>query len=142
MKNTFFFSVSLTILIVSVLGCSFYNPLQGSSDSTQTGNRQDMKTKDKTLADKTIDTTVGEEKIGVRECDELIDKIAEQSKSGDDDYVSKATRQFFLNRIRESVRKSVEENTSDKKQLAKNCLDYQNQLEKFKKEEEDKKGER
>lgn len=140
MKNKFAFLVSLAILLISVLGCSFYNPLKSSSDSTQNGNRQNPKSEDKTLGDKTIDTTVGEEKIGVPECDELMDKIAEQSKSGDDDYVSKATRQFFLNRIRESIRKSVEENKSDKTQLAKNCLDYQNQLEKFKKEEEDKKG--
>lgn len=138
MKNISVVLMCVAILLISVLGCSYYNPLNTDSETPQNGNRQNSKSNDKSLADKTIDTTIGEEKIGVPECDELMDKIAEQSKSGDDDYVSKATRQFFLNRIRESIRKSVEENKSDKTQLAKNCLDYQNQLENFKKEEEDK----
>lgn len=139
MKNKFVFLVSLAILLISILNCSKYNPLTSGSDATQNGNRQNSNTGDKTLADQTIDSTVGEEKIGVPECDELMDRIAEQSKSGDDSYVGKATRQFFLNRIRDSIKQSVEENKSDKKQLAKNCLDYKNQLDKFKAEEDSKK---
>ena len=134
MKNKSVFILSFFILLFAVFGCSSYNPLSSGSD-TNTNSRQNSKSDNKTLADKTIDSTIGEEKIGVPECDELMNKLAEQSKSSEDDYVTKATKQFFLNRIREGVRKSIEENKSDKTQLAKNCVDYQNQFDKFLKEE-------
>lgn len=138
MKNKPVLLICSMILLISVLGCSFYNPLKSDSD-TPSNNRQNTNAAGKTIGDQAIDATIGEEKIGVPECDELLEKIAEQSKSENDDYVSKATRQFFLNRIRDSVKQSIEENKSDKQKLAKNCLDYKNQLDKFKAEEENKK---
>ncbi|MCY7377197.1 MAG: hypothetical protein LH472_14650 [Pyrinomonadaceae bacterium] len=142
MKNKFVLLIVAAILFVSVVGCSFYNPLAGSSDAPKNTESKQTPTEDKTLAEKAIDATVGGESTGVPECDELLDSISAQSKNQNDDYVSKATREFFLNRIRESVRKSIEENKSDKTEMAKNCLDYKKQLEKFKAEEDSKKAEK
>lgn len=130
MKNKAVSIAAFSFLLLSVLGCSFYNPLADSSRSAANDNRN--------LSDKAVDATIGEEKIGVPECDELLNSISESSKNQNDDYVSKATREFFLNRIRESVKKSIEENKSDKVEMAKNCADYKKQLEKFKAEEENK----
>ena len=79
MKNKFVFSASLAVLFISVLGCSFYNPLEGSSNSAAGDNR--------TLSDKAIDSTVGESKIGVPESDEIFNFFADQAKSPDDDFV-------------------------------------------------------
>lgn len=129
------------ILLISALGCSFYNPLRSDSNAAPGNSSQTSGSNDKTLAEKAIDSTVGEEKIGVPECDELLDAISEQSKSQDDNYVAKATREFFLNRIRESIKKSVEENKNDKTEMAKNCRDYRKQLDKFKNEDDKKKAE-
>ena len=54
-------------------------------------------------------------------------------------HLSKATREFALNRIRDSVKESIEKNKDDTAKLAKNCADYKNQLERFKAKENDKK---
>ncbi len=141
MKNKSVLLIASSVLLICVLGCSFYNPLQSSSNSAANNNPQTSNSEDKTLAEKAIDSTVGEDKIGVPECDELLDSISEQSKNQNDDYVTKATREFFLNRIRESIKKSIEENKNDKTEMAKNCKDYKKQLDKFKAEENKKEAE-
>jgi polyhydroxyalkanoate synthesis regulator phasin len=143
MKNKFILANVSLVLLLAVLGCSFYNPLQSESNiSSNNTNARASKESDKTLAEKAIDSTVGEEKIGIPECDELLDSISEQSKNQDDDYVAKAGREFFLNRIRESIRKSFEENKNDPKEAAKNCKDLKRQLDKFKAEEDGKNAEK
>jgi hypothetical protein len=140
MKNTFGLICALTILLISILGCSSYNPLAGRTDETA-NNANTAKTADNSVVDSTIESTVGGTTTGVVECDELLNSISDQSKNQNDDYVSKATREFFLNRIRDSVKKSLEENKSDKVQMAKNCADFKKQLDKFKAEEDSKKAE-
>ncbi len=141
MKNKFNLAFGFSIILISVLGCSRYNPLAGGSDEPKS-NSSASKTEDKSLTDKTIESTVGGTTTGVAECDELLNSISDSSKNQNDDYVSKATREFFLNRIRDSVKKSIEENKSDKVEMAKNCADYKKQLTKFKADEESKKNEK
>ena len=95
------------------------------------------------MSEKVIDKTVGEERIGVPECDELLDFFDEQTRSEDENYIVKATRAFYFNKIRESIRKDLEDNKDnpDKKQeMAKNCRDYKAQIDKFKAEEDSKKA--
>jgi len=130
MKNKFVLLLSLAILFASVLGCSYYNPLQDSSNSATNDNR--------TLSDKAIDSTVGEEKIGIPECDEVVDFFADQAKSADDDFLTKAAREYALNTIRESFKQSIEENKGDKTAMAKECRKFKTQLDKFKAEEDSK----
>ncbi len=130
MKNKFVFAVSTAVLFISVLGCSFYNPLESSSNSAVNDNR--------TLSDKAIDSTIGEGKIGVPECDEVLDFFADQAKSPDDDFVTKAAREYALNTIRESFKQSIEEHKGDKSAMAKECRKFKTQLDKFKAEENSK----
>ena len=126
MKNKFASLISLAVLFVSILGCSYYNPLDGSSNSAD-DNR--------TLSDKTIDATIGKEKIGVPECDEIVDFFADQTKSADDDFITKAAREYALNQIRESFKQSMEEHKGDKTAMAKDCREIKTQLDKFKTED-------
>lgn len=143
MKNKFNLIFGFSVLLISILGCSSYNPLAGSNSATPpAANSKQTTAEDKSLTDRTIESTVGGTTTGVTECDELMEMISESSKNQNDDYVSKATREFFLNRIRDSVKKSIEEDKSDKKEMAKNCADYKKQLEKFKAEEDSKKEEK
>jgi len=130
MKNKSIFLISFTILLVSILGCSFYNPLESSSGSSADSN--------KTLSDKAIDSAVGEGKIGIPECDEILDFFAKQSESPDDDYFTKTARQFALNKIREGFKQTIEENKGDTAKMAKECREFKTQLDKFKAEEENK----
>ena len=140
MKNKFNFSATILILLTLVLGCSFYNPL---SDSKKSGNTPT--TKDKTTSENPADETVSDERIGIPECDELFDFFAEQTKSEDENYLIKATREFYFNKIRESIKKDLEKNENNpnkKEEMAKNCRDYKKQLDKYKAEEDSKKSEK
>ncbi len=128
MKNKFVLLITLAILFVSVLGCSYYNPLEGSSNSASNDNR--------ILSDKAIDSTIGEEKLGIPECDEIFDFFAEQTKSKDDDFITKAAREYALNTIRESFKQSIKEHKGDKTAMAKECRKFKTQVDKFKAEEE------
>ncbi len=122
------------ILLVFGLGCGITDKVQkavGSDNSAANSN--------KTLTDKAVDITVGEEKIGVPECDQIIADIKAQANNAEDDYVTKAAKQFAINKITESLKKSLEENKNNPKQLAKDCKDFRAQMDKFKTEEENKK---
>ena len=128
MRNTFGTLIVGVIFLAASLGCGFASRGQnGTKDSH-----------DKTLTDKGIEIATGNERIGVQECDDLMDSIAEQSRSEDDNYVTKAVKGYVLNKIRESVRKSIEENKNDKAAMAKECKDFRIQLEKELQEEKEK----
>ena len=131
MKNKFAFFLVISILLVLILGCRFYDPL-GSSTETPSGNANSARTGDKSLSDKAIDTAVGGEKIGVQECDELYEYVGDLVTKGEDEnFATKAARQYFLNRIREQIKTSIEQNKNDKAQMAKDCKDYRRQIDAF-----------
>ncbi len=126
--------MTIFILLTLILGCRFYNPL---SDSTNNANSPT--TKDKDLSEKTVDQSAQEEKIGIPECDELLDFLADQTKSADDNFITKGFREYYLNSIREELKKSIEENKNDPNKMAKECKKLKAQLDKYKAEEESKK---
>jgi hypothetical protein len=128
MKNKFVFFTVAAILFVSVLGCSFYNPLEGSSNSASNDNRA--------LSDKATDSTIGEQKLGIPECDEIFDFFAEQTRSPEDDFITKAAREYALNTIRESFKQSLDEHQGDKTAMAKECRKLKTQIDKFKAEQD------
>ena len=134
MKNTILVIIASAILLAVGLGC-------GLADRFTSSNKANS---NKTLTDKGVDTVVGDETTGVPECDEVMDMIAAEANNPDDGYIVKATKALFLNKIKESIRKSVEESKNKNKNstadLAKTCTDYKKQLIKYKAEEEKKKG--
>src|SRR5258706_8078840 len=130
MRNTFLISIDCALLLAVGLGCGLADRIQKSV----TGS-------DKANANKTS-TDVSEETTGIPECDEVMDMIAAEANNPDDGYIVKATKALFLNKLKESIRKSIEENknkngTAD---LAKTCTDYKKQLLKYKAEEDKKKA--
>ena len=134
MKNTFVFLLAVTLLVAVVLGCSKINPF-----SEKPATNASRANSNKSLTDKAVDTTVGEEKIGIPECDEAIDMLTEYANNPDDNFVVKAGKAMFVNKIKESIKKSIEENKGDKVEIAKNCKDAKTQLQKYKAEEDGKK---
>ena len=132
MRNKYSFAVALLILAAVGLGCSSINPFSGSKDSNTT--------KDKSLTDKGVDVTVGRSKIGVPECDEVIDLVEAEMNNPDDNFVTKAVKATVLNRIKDGIRESVEKNKQDTVELAKTCKEFKAQFEKYKAEEQSKNG--
>lgn len=123
MKNRFAFLTSLAILAMLVLGCSSINPFSSEGAGG------------KSTSDKAVDTVVGESKIGVPECDEVMDELTKEMNSPDDNFVTKAIKATVLNRIKDGIRESVEQNKSDKVEMAKTCKEFKAQLEKYKEEQ-------
>jgi hypothetical protein len=87
------------------------------------------------LSDKTIDATIGESKIGVPECDEIFNFFADQAKSPDDDFVTRAAREYALNKIRERLKQSIAEHQGDTAAMARECRKFKTELDKFKAQE-------
>lgn len=133
MKNTILATIACSLLFAVVLGCSSINPLSDKGSSSDPSSN-------KSLTDKGIDTVVGEETTGVPECDEVMNMIAAEANNPEDGYVTKAIKATFLNRIKDGIKKSVEENKNKNGavELAKTCADFKKQLEKFKAEQESK----
>ena len=136
MKNQFVIVIVCTMLIAAVLGCSSINPF------SEKGKKTSPSSANKSLTDKGVDTVVGEETTGVPECDDVMEMLAAEANNPDDNFVTKAIKATFLNKIKESIKKSIDENknkngTAD---LAKTCTDFKRQLEKYKAEEETKKN--
>jgi hypothetical protein len=137
MKNKFALTLAITLLIVAVLGCSKMSPFSAKSKTTPTP----VRSSGDTPADGDV---LGDEKIGVPECDDVMDELSKEANSPDDNYLTKTFKAVFLDKIRESIRKAVEDNKKDNKNgtadLAKTCTDIKKQLEKYKAEEQEKKG--
>ena len=114
------------VLLVTTLGCGIVDRVQKEvSDSDS----------NKTASDKAVDVAVGESKIGVPECDEVMDLINAEMNNPDDDFVTKAVKATVLNRIKDGIRDSVEQNKTDKAEMAKTCKEFKIQFEKYKAEQ-------
>lgn len=117
------------MIVLSVgLGCGFVG---GQDKPAATDGNSN-----KTLTDKAIDTAVGKSHIGVRECNEVMDEIEVELNNSEDDFVTKAVKATILNRIKDGIKQSVEENSTDKVELAKTCREFKSQFNKYKAEQE------
>jgi hypothetical protein len=129
MKNYLqLFTVIILILTIG-LGCSFMSSGEAGAGSNQSN---------RTLTDKAVDKTVGRSNIGVPECDQVIDAIEAEMNNPDDNFVVKAAKATILNRIKDGIRESVEQNQNDKAELAKTCREFKTQFDAYKAEEQKK----
>lgn len=134
MKSNYPKLFTAVFILFCVTGC-------GLADRVQNAVTGSGKThSNKTLSDKGVDTVVGEETTGVPECDEVMEMLAAEANNPDDNFVTKAIKATFLNKIKESIKKSIDENKNkkDTADLAKTCTDFKRQLEKYKAEDEKK----
>ena len=128
MKDRVLAIFAILIILTVGLGCSYLNPFSGPPE--------DSPSKDKTITDRAVDTAVGEKKIGVPECDQVMDRITVELNNPDDDFVTKAVKATVLNRIKDGIKASVEENKSDTVELAKTCKEFAIQFDKYKAEQQ------
>ena len=135
MKNSFLICCVVAILLSIGLGCSRIIPSVGSSKESNSQSKDN-----KTLTDRGVDIAVGDEKIGVPECDDVVDFFNREIDNPDDDFVTKAVKQTALNKFKEKFKEAVEENKTDKVELAKTCKEFKSNLDKFKSEQDSKKN--
>lgn len=119
MKN--WFSVAaVTVLMIVSLGCG------GAIDGI-TGGSSDNSA-NKSLEDRAVDATVGESKIGIKECDDTIDLLNEQINNPDDNFIVKAAKRTMLNQFRDQLKRSLEENQANKGEVAKFCAEFKKNI--------------
>jgi hypothetical protein len=128
--------IIITAILLSALlfsfGCGVSDQVQKAVTGSGNSNSPNSNADNKAIVDKAIDTAFGGEKIGVKECDDLYDYVAELVTKGENEgYAAKAARQYFLNRIRERIKTSIEQNKNDKAQMATDCKDYRRQIDVF-----------
>jgi hypothetical protein len=133
MRNTISL-LTCALILAAVLGCGIAERAKKEMGAGNAANAN--ANSNKTLTDKAIDTAVGEEKVGIPECDEVIDILAAQANNPDDNFVTKALKATALTRFREQVRKSLENNKSNRTDIAKFCRDFKSNLEKSPSESE------
>ena len=139
MKNRAVIATIGLIFLMMILGCTRLIPSSGPSKSTS--NSQTQSDDNKSLTDKGIDVALGDEKTGVPECDEVVDFFNNEidKENPDEDFVTKAIKKTFINAFKSQFKKAIEENKTDKVQLAKTCKDFKTNLEKYKADEDSRK---
>jgi hypothetical protein len=129
MKNTASLLITLALILSTGLACSLVGHAEKNEDKNSSGSG-------KSLEDRGVDIVVGEKKIGVPECDEVIDFFNKEVDNPDDGFVTKAVKKTILNQLKDQFRQAIEENKTDKKELAKVCKDFKQNLEQYKQESE------
>lgn len=134
MKNKLILIFVALIILTVGLGCGLVSRMKDGV----TGSGGNSSNSNKTMTDKAVDTAVGEERIGIPECDEVLDFFTAEMNNPDDDFVTKAVKATVLNRMKEGFKKSLEENKTDTAEMAKTCREFKTQLDKYKAEQQSK----
>lgn len=141
MKNYPGLLILFLFFFLLTFGCNLSERLEKAVDNSNiqvanlaksNGNSDANKTLSEKAADELLD-----EKVGIPECDDLIESFAEQGKKENEGYLEKARRQFFENKIREELKKNIKINRNNRKAMAATCLQLKEQLDTFKPETEE-----
>ena len=107
-------AIFATLIILAVgVGCGMVDRVQ----KTVTGSENTNANSNKTLTDTAVDKVVGEDRIGVPECDEVMDFLVAQANDPDDNFVTKAVKTTLLNKFRDRMKRSIEEQKANKVDL-------------------------
>jgi hypothetical protein len=129
MKNTIGAILSLAILVFAVLGCGADSSSGESGKSNQPSNRPPSNSAPSDMANvNTATTTTTAGKTGVRECDELVDSLATYSENPEDNFAVRAGKNFVVERIKESVKQTIEDNKNNLGEMTKRCQDIKREF--------------
>lgn len=116
------------VLLFAVLGCGISDKIKKiTEEKTSNSNATPTNSGDKSIGDQATENVL-REKTGVPECDELLDWLTDQTKNNDDNFISKGVKEYFFNKIRQSVKESIEKNQNDKAKMAKECKEIKQQI--------------
>lgn len=119
MKNIFTITLAGAVLAFT-LGCGLISRMQDDTGGSSNSN--------KTLGDKAVDVAVGDTKIGIKECDDVVEILDAQINDPDESFVTKAVKRTILNQFRDQLKRSLDENQADKTQVAKFCAEFKKNL--------------
>ena len=112
--------IAAAVLLAATLGCGLVSRIQEETSDSSNSN--------KTVGDKAVDLAVGDTKIGIKECDDVVDILNEQINDPDESFVTKALKRTILNQFRDGLKRSLEENKADKQAVADFCREFKKNL--------------
>lgn len=115
----------LAVILVFGFGCGILDRARQAATEPESNTSVNS---NKSLTDTAVDTAVGEKKIGIVECDEALDILTAQANDPEDNFVTKAVKKTALNTFRDHLKTSLEENKTDKKEVAKFCKEFRDNL--------------
>ncbi|MEO8043183.1 MAG: hypothetical protein ABI646_11275 [Acidobacteriota bacterium] len=118
----------LTVILFAGFGCGMIDRARKAAAEPDTNTTKIDVNSNKSLTDTAVDSAVGEKKIGIVECDEALDMLTAQANDPDDNFVTKAVKKTAINTFRDRVKKSLEESKTDKKEVAKFCREFKDNL--------------
>lgn len=124
----------LSVILIAGLGCGVID--RARQEATGESNTAANINANKTLTDKAVDTAVGEQQVGIPECDEALDILSEQANDPDDNFLVKAGKKTALNAFRDQLKKSLEQSNTNKVDVARYCKDFRDNLDKSLQEQE------
>ena len=131
-SNTLFEMMHKFLLLVIVLifgfGCGMIDRARRAATEPDANTTKIDVNSNKSLTDTVVDTAVGEKKVGIVECDEALDILTAQANDPDDNFVTKAVKKTALNQFRDHLKKSLEESKTDRKDVAKFCREFKDNL--------------
>lgn len=138
MKNRLTFLAVLAVVVIVVLGCGSIDPFAEEKHANQPGSNRTStnsaanSSANKSLSDQAVDTALGEQRLGVPECDALMDELTNYANDPDDGFAVKLAKSLVANKIKESVKAAIDENQTDKAQLAIVCKSLKTEFDKAK----------
>jgi len=101
MKNIFTFVIAVAVLFTT-LGCGLVSGLE----------------------DEAVNVAVGDKKVGIRECDEVIETFTKNLNNPDDGVIVKGAKRVALNQFREELKRRIDENQADPQAVADFCREF------------------
>ena len=118
----------LGVILFAGFGCGILDQAKRAAGGGEGANVAANVNSNKTLTDKAVDTALGEQKIGIVECDEALDILSEQANNPEDNFVTKAVKKTALNTFRDQLKKRLEARGADKTEVAKFCREFRDNL--------------
>lgn len=135
MKKTFKYAILILFLFLLIVGCNLSERLESAIDNSNVQVANLAKSNANSDANKTLSEQAADEildeKVGIPECDELIDSFARQTQQENEGYLEKARRQYFENTIKEELKKNIKANRNNQKAMAATCRQLKEQLDAF-----------
>src|SRR5688572_33488088 len=105
MKNIFSFLIAGSVLFTT-LGCGLVGGLE----------------------DEAVNVAVGDMKVGIRECDEVIETLNVSLNNPDDGIIVKGAKRVALNQFREELRRRLDQSQADHQAVADFCREFKKNL--------------
>jgi hypothetical protein len=124
----------LAVILFAGFGCGMIDRARKAAAEPDANTTKIDVNSNKSLTDTAVDTAVGERKIGIVECDDALEILTAQANDPDDNFMTKAVKKTALNTFRDRVKKSLEDSKADRKQVAKFCREFRDNLDESAKE--------